>query len=136
MKSQQIEQNEWQQFCESFSRAHHGWLVSVTVSGTGSDKAKIGSATTGPKTTLAQNLPLQEIREASHNGHVEIMITVGKDKDETSFLVEDVAALYEHTEAGKDLGLRIDSANAESTTVHFREPASPEQLNGLAGSEL
>jgi hypothetical protein len=85
---------------------------------------------------LAQNLPLQEIREAQSQGDAEIMITVGEGIDETSFLVENVADLYENTEADKDIGMRIDSANNTSTVVQFRAAAEPENLDGLAKSEL
>ena len=63
------------------------------------------------------------------------MITVGEGTGETSFLVENVAALYNNTEENKDIGVRIDSANATSTIVQFRAAAGPEQLDGLAKSE-
>ncbi|MGD8594416.1 MAG: DUF5335 family protein [Gammaproteobacteria bacterium] len=132
MNTRKISADKWKQFCDAFSREHHGWLVSVAVTGAKPN----GGKEPMPTKMLAQNLPLQEIREAQSQGDAEIMITVGEGIDETSFLVENVADLYENTEADKDIGMRIDSANNTSTVVQFRAAAEPENLDGLAKSEL
>jgi hypothetical protein len=132
VKTRKISVDEWRGFCDTFSREHHGWLVSVAVSAPG-----LGN--TGepmPAKILAQNLPLQEVREAQTDADAEIMITVGEGADETSFLVEKVAAVYENSDAEKDIGMRIDSTNNTSTVVQFRAPAEPETLDGLAQSEM
>ena len=132
MNTQKIAMDEWGRFCERFSREHHGWLVSVAITDPQSDKP----ADPYPAKILANDLPLQEIREAQNKDQVEIMITVGTGAEETSFLVENVAALFQNLDAEKHLGVRIDSANTASTIVRFRAPAKPDQLDGLAVSEI
>jgi hypothetical protein len=132
LTTRKVSDNDWALFCDTFSREHHGWLVSVEVAG-----PKTGGAREPqPPKVLAQNLPLQEVREAQHNGDTEIMITVGEGADETSFLVEHVAALFETSEAEKDTGMRIVSSNNTSTVLQFRAPAAPQELDGIGPSEL
>jgi hypothetical protein len=130
--TRKVSDDDWANFCDTFSREHHGWLVSVEVASPERGGARELMA---PK-LLAQNLPLQEVREAQHNGDAEIMITVGEGADETSFLVEHVAALFETSEAEKDTGMRIDSTNNTSTMLQFRVPATPQDLDGISRSEL
>jgi hypothetical protein len=136
MNTRKISVNEWRGFCDSFSREHHGWLVSVAVTDpNGNDIGKPLSAK-----VLAQNLPLQEIREAQSEDDAEIMITVGEGSDEISFLIEHVAAIYENSDkknnAQKDIGMRIDSTDNTSTEVQFRTPAEPGGMEGLTQPEL
>jgi hypothetical protein len=131
MHVQRIAFDEWGRFCERFSRQHHGWLVSVAVT----DPWQEANDQPPEGKMLAQNLPLQEVREAQSKGQVDIMITVGKGTEETSFLVENVADVFQNLEEDKYLGMRIDSSNATSTIVQFRAPANPDQLDGLAESE-
>lgn len=132
MNTRKISTDEWARFCDMFSREHHGWLVSVAMTG----REQTGIHSFNPAEILAQNLPLQEVREAQSDGEAEIMITVGEGTEETSFLVENVAALYENTEEDKDLGMRIDSTNNTTTILQFRTAAQPGELDGLAPSEL
>jgi hypothetical protein len=132
MNTRKISIDEWGRFCDTFSREHHGWLVSVAVT----DAIPDDAGELRPAKMLAQNLPLQEVREAQTDSEAEIMITVGEGVEETSFLVENVAELYENTEADKDIGMRIDSINNSTTVLQFRAAAEPEELDGLAGSEL
>lgn len=130
--TRKVSDDQWSKFCDTFSREHHGWLVSVEVAGTKADNAREPESTK----VLAQNLPLQEVREAQNNGEKEIMITVGEGADETSFLVEHVAALFETSEAEKDTGMRIVSNDNISTVLQFRVPAAPHELDGIGRSEL
>jgi len=132
MNTLKIANDEWGRFCERFSREHHGWLVSVGVTATPSDD----NTKLQPARFLARDLPLQEIREAETKDQVEIMITVGEGTEETSFLVENVADVFQNIEEDKHLGVRIDSANSASTIIQFRSPANPEQLDGLSWSEI
>ncbi|MCG6970046.1 MAG: DUF5335 family protein [Gammaproteobacteria bacterium] len=132
MNTRKISIDEWGKFCNAFSREHHGWLVSVAITDITSDTA---SKPISMK-ILADNLPLQEVREAQTKTEAEIMITVGEGIDETSFLVENVAALYENSDANKDVGMRIDSSNRTSTVVQFRVAAKPDDLDGLTPTEM
>jgi hypothetical protein len=132
MNAQKIAYDEWGRFCERFSREHHGWLVSVAITATPQNNSGESRTTK----ILARNLPLQEVRESQSQDQVEIMITVGNGTDEISFLVENVAEVFQNVEENKHLGLRIDSADSASTVVQFRAPANPGQLDGLAQSDI
>ena len=135
MFNQEIPLKEWREFCESFSREHHGWLVSVGLVNT----QQLEHEETIPKDQLqilADNYPLQEVMEAQKDDDVEFMVTVGKGTNESSYLIKDVVRLYAQKENGGHKGLRIDSRNATTTLVQFRAAAEPQALDGLAESEL
>lgn len=132
MDAVEINNDDWGRFCARFSREHQGWLVSVGVISASENKFSEPDSTE----FLAHNLPLQEIREAQNKDQVEIMITVGNGAQETSFLVENVAGVFETLEEDKHLGMRIDSTNAPSTIIQFRSPANPYQLDGLTNTEI
>lgn len=115
---------QWQQFCESFTRQHHGWLVSLKQIDSGApDGAASIPQFDGYRT-------LQEVREGSRGDSADIMVTVGEGADEVSFLIEDTVALYRRTRSEADSGLRIDTGNGMSTLVEFRSAAAPESLDG------
>lgn len=121
-----IAEAEWQSFCEQFSRQHHGWRVSLHQVATGAAE---------PKALFAGEQPLQEVREGTSGNRVEIIVTVGKGRDETSFLIENAVGLYALRVDDAHQGLRIDSGDGTRTLLEFRAAAAPEALDGLADSE-
>ena len=125
-----IPEHQWQQFCASFTRQHHGWLVGVYQIDTSNIKA-------GDKSVrqFAGHRTFQEVREAKRNGTTEVMVTVGNGSEEVSFLIEDAVALYSLRSGELHQGLRIDSGNGVTTLVEFRTAADPAALDGLADSE-
>jgi hypothetical protein len=130
----EIPENQWQQFCESFTRQHHGWLVSICQIETRERKG--GPIQPHEGVALYPGTrPLQEIREGREGERIELMVTVGEGTDETSFLIEDAVTLYGRSSGHADEGLRIDCANGTTTLIEFRTPAEPETLDGLAESE-
>jgi hypothetical protein len=135
MSDIQIPDNQWQLFCEGFTRQHHGWLVSLCQLQT----RELGTGDTPAQTAVhlfPGTRPLEEVREGHSNGRAEIMVTVGEGSDETSFLIEDAVALYTRRAGDAHQGLRVDSGNGTSTLIEFRTPAEPETLDGLAESEI
>jgi hypothetical protein len=129
-----IARSEWQQFCEDFSRQHHGWLVSMSQLDT---TAVAPDADTGPQRArlFTGHSPLQEVRRGLNDDRFEIMVTVGEGTEETSFLIENAVALFSRRMGDAHQGLRIDSGNGKTTLVEFRSAAVPEALDGLADSE-
>lgn len=129
MSDTPIPAGQWQQYCETFTRQHHGWLVRLCQVRTGApDSAAPAPQFEGYRT-------LQEVREGNRNGAADIMVTVGEGAHEVSFLIEDTIALYSRTRNQGHSGLRIDSGNGMSTLIEFRSAAVPETLDGLAENE-
>jgi hypothetical protein len=129
----EITHAEWQQFCENFTRQHHGWLVNMRQLDTrelGPDKATKSALTLFP-----DDAPLQEVREGREDDHVDLMVTAGEGKDERSLLIEDAIALFQRKTGNAHMGLRVDCSNGTTTLVEFRSAAEPESLNGLTESE-
>ncbi|MGD2055719.1 MAG: hypothetical protein PVJ15_02855, partial [Gammaproteobacteria bacterium] len=124
----------WQQFCEGFTRQHHGWLVSMYQLDT-REVARDTQSERAPLRMFPGNRPLQEVREGHQDGQGELMVTVGTGTEETSFLIEDAVALYSRRIGEAHQGLRVDSGNGMTTLIEFRTAAEPESLDGLADSE-
>jgi hypothetical protein len=134
MSDIKIPENEWPQFCEGFTRQHHGWLIGMRQLNT-AELQRDEASGYKPIELFTGNRSLQEIRQGYKDGLVEIMVTVGEGLEETSFLIEDIVALYRRKVADAHQGLRIDSNNGTTTLIEFRVAAEPEALDGLAKSE-
>lgn len=134
MNEIEIPQRQWPQFCESFTLQHHGWLVSVRQLPT-EELERDQAAANGAAQVLSADHLLQDVREGRQDDAVEIMVTVGEGREETSFLIEDAIALFTRRIGDAHEGLRIDSGNGMTTLVRFRSPAAPASLDGLADSE-
>jgi hypothetical protein len=135
MNDIRIPENEWQAFCESFTRQHHGWLVSVCQVDTRDVEQTTAPPARAPEQLFSGSRPLQELREGRTDDLTEVMVTVGEGSDETSFLIQDAVALYNRKSGAAHLGLRVDSGNGTTTLIEFRAAAQPETLDGLAESE-
>ena len=135
LQLQEISRDRWQSFCGAFSREHHGWLASLWEVAT---EILTADRTTMPDraAVLAKEQLFQEISMQVKDGKVEFMVTVGKDTQELSFLIQDAVRLYNEKLGNKHKGLRIDNGAGSSTLVEFRAAAKPEELDGLAESEL
>ncbi|MHB1214057.1 MAG: hypothetical protein ACYCY9_03625 [Thiobacillus sp.] len=107
-----IPENQWWQFCDSFSREHYGWPVGML---------KLGSGTPpdAPDRLFTGFRPLQEVREGTRGDVVEVMVTVGEGVDETSYLIGDAVALYSRMSGDVQQGLRVESSSGTSTLIEF-----------------
>ena len=122
MADLEIPASHWLQFCEDFTRRHHGWQVGMRQIDTRELAQGVASAHEGIR-LFPGNRPFQEVREGANDDHAEVMVTVGEGLDETSFLIEDAVALF-HRKAGEaDQGLRVDSDSGITTLIEFRSPA-------------
>jgi len=131
----EIPPQEWADYGKAFSLEHHGWLVIVRQVETrrleiNRDEALVGAA------VLALEQPLQEVVIRDRDGRRDAEIRVGSGADAVQLRVENVTRLLREQVDDAHQGLRIDDAAGRSTLIEFRSPAHPEELDGLAQSEL
>ena len=132
MRIEEITEEEWPTFCESFSRQHHGWLVTVSEADSAALDYDVQSALSGERVLEAEQ-PLQSVK-LERNRRTAIFVEVGEDERRT-FTVEDVRRLWRVWVGEAHEGVRVDDRKGRSLLVEFRAPAAPEALDGLAASE-
>jgi len=133
MDETEIPRPQWRSFCEGFTRQHHGWLVGIRQIPT--RELPTGRTPAWANPLFSGERPLQEVREGSSGDAVELMVTVGKGLDETSFLIENALVLFSRAIGGAHAGLRVDSGNGMTTLIEFRSAAEPASLDGLSEME-
>jgi hypothetical protein len=116
-----IPRDQWREELDSFSRQHEGWIVRVEV--TGPD---------GQTRTEARDLPLQGVSTDSARSDG-VAISVGQSPDDhvTHEVNNPVTIAIERTEAGAERALRIRARDGSTTTVEFRSPMRPEEVDGI-----
>jgi len=130
----EINKEQWPEHCESFALQHHGWLVNVRRVTT-ADLEEDHDAAIAVAEPLAVEQPLQTV-SVRQNGHATLTVSVGEGDKLQTFEVRKVHRLWRERADGAHQGLRIDSDTGTSLLVEFRSPARPEELDGLAASEL
>ena len=115
-----IPEHQWREFCEDFTRQHHGWLVGMRQFQT---RAVSGDGMPAGEAVFSGKRPLQELRAGSAGNIAELMVTVGNGADETSFLTEDAVALYDRMRGDTRQGIRVDSDNGMTTLIEVRVTA-------------
>jgi len=121
MSKAAIPHAEWQEFLESFSRRHAGWLVSVET-----HDLQTAERVQYPFVRLESiELDLEDRK----NPRINVVV---RDKQKQIkhilFRPSEVQQLLQDT---NDTALRITSLNTV-TTVRFRVPAAPEVVDGVA----
>ena len=78
MSVNEISRGEWVEFCDSFSRKHHRWLVTIEV-----------NAGSGAKQIIARDVPLEGVvADMDGDGHATILIIIGKtEKDQATHAI-------------------------------------------------
>ena len=95
-------------------------LVNVEVSG--SD---------GQRQTEAHDVPLVGVScDAPARDRVDIMVGAHP-RSHVTHIVEPIDVALETTDAGAERGLRIRAADGSTTTVEFRSPMRPEDVDGM-----
>jgi uncharacterized protein DUF5335 len=115
-----IAPDAWQDELDSFSRQHEGWVVSVKT-----------RAPDGGVAVAAHDLPLHGVSPAAPSSR-DIAIILGDSHTQFSHEVRDPVALkLELTPDEAARALVIDSDDGTTTTVEFRSPMRPEEVDGL-----
>ena len=123
MPTREIPRQEWNNFFDSFSRQHEGWLATLEIFG-----PEIGTQ------EEARELPLEGVSIASGTNEPEtIAISIGKSpQDHLSHTIVKPAHVWlEQTEEGANAALEIESENETKTLLRFRSPVSPELVDGM-----
>jgi hypothetical protein len=117
-----VPHNEWDQFLQSFTRRHRGWLVSI-------ETYDLQTA----ESVASRYAPLESVEldlEDKNNPRINVVVRDGQMViKRILFLPSDLT--LEISEDGQEEGLRIVSVHTV-TTVRFRVPASPEVVDGAA----
>jgi len=128
-----VPSEHWQAFCEGFSSSHRGWLVRIWEFPTASLEA--GTADTHDITI--RDRELREITTRSDNRHTDLHIRLGDGRVPAEKSIPNILSIMQERDTdGTVSGLRIDSADEQSTLLRFRVPARPETVDGLAPVEI
>jgi hypothetical protein len=127
-----IPSEQWQDFCQTFSRAHRGWLIRMWVANT----ASLQAGASENADMVIRDLALQEIASETRGDRTDLVIlTRDQDSHVDHSIREIVSITLERDADGAETGLLIESADARSALLRFRTPARPETLDGLAPGE-
>jgi hypothetical protein len=120
MKTRDIARDAWNETLAAFTRQHEGWLVSV--------KTRDAEGATA---TAARDMPLQGVSPASSRSS-DLAIAVGARGDHLTHEVHAATALQlEFTDEEAERALIIHSEDGSTTTIEFRSPMRPEEVDGL-----
>jgi hypothetical protein len=120
MTLRNIAQASWRDELDSFSKQHEGWIVTVKT-----------QYPDGEVAVEARDLPLQGVSRVSPNSN-DIAVSVGDRRNHLTHEVRNPAALtLDLTADGAERALIIDGRDGSTTTVEFRSPMRPEEVDGL-----
>jgi hypothetical protein len=123
MPTQEIPRQEWNNFFDSFSRQHEGWLATLEIFG-----PEIGAQ------EEAHELPLEGVSIASGTNEPEaIAISIGKSPEAhlSHTIVKPAHVWLEQTDEGANAALEIESEDETKTLLRFRSPVPPEFVDGV-----
>lgn len=119
MRSRTIAKDSWREELDSFSRRHDGWLVSITTQGSNGNVA-----------TVVQDVPLDGVSPASPQSD-DIAILVGREEHLMHEVHQPVSLRIELTADEAERALIISDKAGTTTTIEFRSPMRPEDVDGL-----
>jgi hypothetical protein len=122
MKTRQIPRNEWPTFCDSFSRRHEGWRVTLEVFG-----RDIGDQI--EERELAFEGVTAELADAGDK--IEIMIGAKPSDHITHTISAPSQVSLEQTDEGADVALAIIAADGTTTLLGFGSAMLPEMVDGV-----
>ena len=124
MATRQLARDAWREELDSFSRQHEGWIVSITT-----------RSSQGDATISTHDLPLQRVSSASP-GSNDITITAGRGRDYLTHRVEGATAVQVDLTANEaERALIIHGSDGATTTIEFRSPMRPEEVDGLPAAD-
>ena len=114
MPTQEIIHDKWNDFFNSFSRQHEGWLATLEVFG-----PEVGAQ------EEARNVPFEGISVGSAKGESDsLIINVGKSpEDYVSHKIDQPTHVWlRQATTGADLALEIEAQDQSKTLLRFRSP--------------
>lgn len=127
-----IPSEQWQDFCQTFSRAHRGWLIRMWVA----NQATLQAGASENADIVIRDLALQEIATETRGDRTDLVLLTRDQESHVDHPIRDIVSITLERDAdGTETGLLIESADARSTLLRFRTPARPETLDGLAPGE-
>jgi hypothetical protein len=117
--TEQIPKEQWREFCDSFSRRHERWRVSVEILSNGA-AAEL----------LAREMPLIGITLETREEKNAIVIALGeKGSQHLTHIVSDPVSIHlKQTEDGAEEGVSFETARGVKTLLFFRSPIHPDML--------
>jgi hypothetical protein len=120
MTIRDIGRDSWREELDSFSRQHEGWIVSITTRSPQGDVA-----------VAAHDVPLQGVSSASPRSD-DIAISVGDSRKHLTHEVREPASLQiDLTASRAERALIIHGNDGTTTTIEFRSPMRPEEVDGF-----
>ncbi len=123
MATQDIPRDEWQEFCDTFTHLHQGWLADIQV--LGSEPSRHFEA---------QDLPFRGVTyETKGSGGKEISIFMDQSPQEdlTHTISDPTHIRLEQTDAGVDEGLEVDAKDGTKAVVRFKNPSNPDVVDRI-----
>ena len=124
MRTKEIQQSEWLEFFNEFSRKHQGTPVSIEILG-----ADIGAQT--EETGLALEGITVDRDEGAGNTIV-IMVGASADDHISHSINRPTQVSLEQTDEGADLALAIKGADGSTALLRFQSAALPEVADAVA----
>lgn len=122
MTTQAIPREQWNNFFDSFSRQHEGWLATLQIFGD-----EIGAQ------EEARELPLSGISLSSAKNENSIALSLGEEPGDhiTHIIQEPKQVWVETTSEGVNSALEIESEDQTKTLLRFRSAVLPELVDGV-----
>ena len=121
MRRRVIPRERWREELDSFSQSHDGWIVRVAVTPPGGE----------PRIETRES-PLQGVTAAfDHDAAIAVSVGSGPDVHTTHEVKHPIEVALEETDAAAVTALVIRSADGTRTTVEFRSPMRPEEVDGM-----
>jgi Family of unknown function (DUF5335) len=123
MSTQEIPREQWNNFFDSFSRQHEGWLASLELMST-----DLGAQEEAAELSF-EGISLNSDTEEANA----IVINLAKaPADHVSHMIDHPKHVWlQRTDEGADASLEIESEDDAKTLLRFRSPILPEFVDGI-----
>src|SRR5256885_11120627 len=121
MQRRVIPQDEWREELDRFSRSHQDWIVRVSV-----------TEPSGRVHVEATDLPLLGVSiDGGRVSTIDVMVGDGPGAHLTHQINDATEIAFEQTTTGAVAALVISDGAGTETSVAFRSPMLPEEVDGL-----
>src|SRR5574341_312912 len=121
MRTREIPKQQWQVFCDEFSRQHEGWLVTLEIFG------EVGAQTE----TVGLPLIGVSVDQKDNENTLSILLGGKSGKHVTHTIVDPARLWIAETETGAHEALKIETNEGEGMLLRFHATALPEMVDGV-----